>query len=130
MHFTGLQLRATKREWKVTLKYWGYYVSTTVVVGRDRVGTAFPHLFRVLLWNCFEAVLKLLFFWMRSHTFFVSTTSLVSTETGICYKWVTMHSSSRSRSSFNLGWYSQMTESGTRRLIGGLLKQTQYCLIA
>jgi len=32
------------------------------VVGRKRVGTAFPHLFQVLLENEFEAVSKWLFF--------------------------------------------------------------------
>ena len=46
-------------------------------MGRERVGTVLPHLFRVLLWNVFEAVSKSLFFWLRSYTFFVSTTSLV-----------------------------------------------------
>jgi len=35
------------------------------------------HLFHILFWNEFEAVLKWLVFWVRSHTFFVSTISLV-----------------------------------------------------
>ena len=38
---------------------------------------AFPQLFPILLENEFEVVLKLLFVCMRSHTFFISTTSLV-----------------------------------------------------
>jgi len=45
-------------------------------VGRERVGTVFPNLFQVLLKNEFEAILKWLVFRVRSHTFFVSTTSL------------------------------------------------------
>ena len=32
------------------------------VMGRERVGTAFPHLFHVLFQNEFEAVSQLLFF--------------------------------------------------------------------
>ena len=40
------------------------------VVGRECVGTAFPHLLM------FEAVSKWLVFWVHSHTFFVTTTSL------------------------------------------------------
>jgi len=44
--------------------------------GAETSGTAFQH-FHVLLQNKFEAVLKWLYFLMRSHSFFVSTTSLV-----------------------------------------------------
>ena len=47
------------------------------VVGRESVGTAFPHLFHVLLQNESKAVLKWLCFWMRSHTFLAGTTSLM-----------------------------------------------------
>ena len=50
-------------------------------MGRERVGTAFRHLFHVLLLNEFEAALKWLVFWVRSHTFFISTTSLLLTLT-------------------------------------------------
>jgi len=46
------------------------------VVELERVGMAFPHHFAVLLKNEFEAVSKWLVFWVRSHTFFVNTTSL------------------------------------------------------
>jgi len=46
------------------------------VVGRELVGTAFPHLFHVLFQSEFEAVSKEAIFWVRCHTFFVSTTSL------------------------------------------------------
>ena len=56
-------------------------------MGRERVGTAFPHLFHVcmstslntpslLFQNELEAVLKRLDFLVRSHTSFVDTTSL------------------------------------------------------
>jgi len=44
------------------------------VVGQEHVGTAFPHIFYVLLYNEFEAVLIWLVFWLRSHISFVSTT--------------------------------------------------------
>ena len=44
---------------------------------RQGCSGAFPQLFPILLWNEFEVVLKLLFFWMRSLAFFISTTSLV-----------------------------------------------------
>jgi len=63
-------------EWQHMVMTWNY-VTTRGVVGRERVGTAFPHLIHVLLWNEWDAVSKWLFFWMRSHTFFVSTTSLL-----------------------------------------------------
>jgi len=46
-------------------------------VGRECVGTVFQHLFHVLLQNEFEAVLECLVLWVRSHTSFVSTTSLL-----------------------------------------------------
>jgi len=46
------------------------------VVGQERVGSAFPHLFHVLLQNEFGTVLKWQDVWMCSHAFFVSTTSL------------------------------------------------------
>jgi len=46
------------------------------VVWRERVGTAFPHLFHVLLQNESEAVLKRLFFGCVPKPFFVGTTSL------------------------------------------------------
>ena len=36
------------------------------VVGQERLGTAFPHLFHVLFYNEFKAVLKWLDFWERS----------------------------------------------------------------
>jgi len=39
-----------------------YCVITRGVVGREGVGTAFPHLFHVLLQNELKAVLKWLFF--------------------------------------------------------------------
>jgi len=45
-------------------------------VGLESVGTAFPHVFEVLLQNDFEAALKWLVFWVLDHTFFVSTASL------------------------------------------------------
>jgi len=41
------------------------------------VGTAFPHHFEVLLKNEFEAVQNGCYLWVRSQSFFVSTTSLV-----------------------------------------------------
>jgi len=45
------------------------------------MGTAFPHFFHVLFQSEFEAVLKSVVFWERSHTFFVSTTSLIAGRT-------------------------------------------------
>jgi len=48
------------------------------VLGQERVGTTFPHLFPYLLYNELKSVLKWPFFWIRSHTSFVSNTSLVS----------------------------------------------------
>ena len=53
------------------------YIISRCVVGQERVGAAFPHLFHVLLEIELEAVSKRLVFWVCSHTFFVSTTSLI-----------------------------------------------------
>jgi len=59
------------------LKFWRSDIHIfRGVVERECVGTAFPDLSRVLLWNEYEAVLKWLVFWVLSHTSFVSTTSL------------------------------------------------------
>jgi len=59
------------------LKFWRSDIHIfRGVVERECVGTAFPDLSRVLLWNEYEAVLKWLVFWVLSHTTFVSTTSL------------------------------------------------------
>jgi len=44
--------------------------------GSGTLGNGAPHLIYVLLYNGFEAVFKWLSFWMRSHTFFVSSTFL------------------------------------------------------
>jgi len=39
-----------------------FLITTRDIAGRERVGTAFPHLFHVLLRNEFEAALKWLVF--------------------------------------------------------------------
>jgi len=52
------------------------YLAARGVMGREHMGTEFPLLFPVLLQNEFEAVSKRLIFWVRFHTFHVSTTSL------------------------------------------------------
>ena len=49
------------------------------------------------------------------------------TQVSVFCKEFTIHCSI-SRSSNTFGWYSQVTEGGTRRLVNGLAKQTQFCL--
>jgi len=53
------------------------------LVGRERRA----HTFFVLLWNEFEAVLKWLVFWVRSHTLFDSATSLLQWKTSLQYSY-------------------------------------------
>jgi len=52
---------------------------------------------------------------------------LYDAQSSVFCKWVEIRYSRWWRSS-SLGWYSRLTEVGTKRLIHGLVKQTQFCV--